>query len=422
MQESEIEQFDYSWSHFWQSKRREGATARHPIQMPCWITYLEADGKRIIKDNIAKSAMYGGVISSRGPRYCPSVEDKIIKFPDAERHQVFLEPEGHDTSELYVNGLSTSLPAPIQLEILRSVRGLSDVRMNRAGYAIEYDYYPPTQLDSSLQVKFVPGLYFAGQINGTTGYEEAAGQGLVAGMNAALATQHKRPLVLGRETSYIGVLIDDLVTRGVDEPYRLFTSRSEFRLTVRQDNALRRLGSIGLGLGIYSKPEEETIRTRLHHEDSALKLAETTSIRPEQAEPILSAAQSTQLSHPVKIVEVARRQDVSLQKLLQTVGVGGDIDDEALITADLEIKYAGYFERERVQAERMRRMGDFYLGADIEYGEMRSLSFEARQKLSNLRPSSLAQASRIPGVSPSDLQNLVIEIERRRRIGVTATR
>jgi tRNA uridine 5-carboxymethylaminomethyl modification enzyme len=217
-------------------------------------------------------------------------------------------------------------------------------------------------------------------------------------------------------------LIDDLVTRGVDEPYRLFTSRSEFRLTVRQDNALRRLGSIGLGLGIYSKPEEETIRTRLHHEDSALKLAETTSIRPEQAEPILSAAQSTQLSHPVKIVEVARRQDVSLQKLLQTVGVGGDIDDEALITADLEIKYAGYFERERAQAERMRRMGDFYLDADIEYGKMRSLSFEARQKLSNLRPSSLAQASRIPGVSPSDLQNLVIEIERRRRIGVTATR
>jgi tRNA uridine 5-carboxymethylaminomethyl modification enzyme len=419
MQESEIEQFDYSWSHFWQSKRRDGVVSRHPVQMPCWITYLEADGKRIIKDNIAKSAMYGGVISSRGPRYCPSVEDKIIKFPDAERHQIFLEPEGHDTSELYVNGLSTSLPAPVQLEILRSVRGLSDVRMNRAGYAIEYDYYPPTQLDSSLQVKSVPGLYFAGQINGTTGYEEAAGQGLAAGMNAALATQHKRPLILGRETSYIGVLIDDLVTRGVDEPYRLFTSRSEFRLTVRQDNALRRLGSIGLGLDIYSKPEEETIRTRLDHEDSALRLAETTSIRPDEAEPILSAAKSAQLSHPVKIVEVARRQDVSLQKLLQTVGVGGEIDDEALITADLEIKYAGYFERERAQAERMRRMGDFYLDVDIEYGEMRSLSFEARQKLANLRPSSLAQASRIPGVSPSDLQNLVIEIERRRRVAAT---
>jgi len=419
IQESEVEQFDYSWSHFWQSKRREGSAARHPVQMPCWITYLEADGKRIIKDNIEKSAMYGGVISSRGPRYCPSVEDKIVKFPEAERHQLFLEPEGHDTSELYVNGLSTSLPAPVQLEILRSVRGLSDVRMNRAGYAIEYDYYPPTQLDSSLQVKSVPGLYFAGQINGTTGYEEAAGQGLVAGVNAALATQHKRPLVLGRETSYIGVLIDDLVTRGVDEPYRLFTSRSEFRLTVRQDNALRRLGPIGVGLGIYSKPEEETIKTRLNHEDSALRLAETTSIRPEEAEPILSAARSAQLSNPVRVVEVARRQDVSLRKLFEAVGVGAEIDDEALVTADLEIKYAGYFERERAQAERMRRMGDFSLDAGIEYKEMRSLSFEARQKLSNLRPSSLAQASRIPGVSPSDLQNLVIEIERRRRLAAT---
>jgi tRNA uridine 5-carboxymethylaminomethyl modification enzyme len=420
IQESEIEQFDYSWSHFWQSKRREGAATRHPVQMPCWITYLEADGKRIIKDNIAKSAMYGGVISSRGPRYCPSVEDKIVKFPDAERHQLFLEPEGHDTSELYVNGLSTSLPAPVQLEILRSVRGLTDVRMNRAGYAIEYDYYPPTQLDSSLQVRSVPGLYFAGQINGTTGYEEAAGQGSVAGMNAALATQGERPLVLGRETSYIGVLIDDLVTRGVDEPYRLFTSRSEFRLTVRQDNALRRLGPIGLGLGIYTKPEEETIKTRLNHEDSALRLAETTSIRPDEAEPILLAAGSAQLSQAVRIVEVARRQDVSLQKLLEAVGAGTEIDGEALVTADLEIKYAGYFERERVQAERMRRMGDFSLEADIEYGEMRSLSFEARQKLTSLRPSSLAQASRIPGVSPSDLQNLVFEIERRRRVAATS--
>ncbi|MFL5549850.1 MAG: tRNA uridine-5-carboxymethylaminomethyl(34) synthesis enzyme MnmG, partial [Gemmatimonadaceae bacterium] len=419
IQESEIEQFDYSWSHFWPDKRRSGSTTRHPDQMPCWITHLEARGKAIIQENIGRSAMYGGAISSRGPRYCPSVEDKIVKFPEAERHQLFLEPEGHDTSELYVNGLSTSLPAAVQLEILRSVRGLADVRMNRAGYAIEYDYYPPTQLDASLQVKSVPGLYFAGQINGTTGYEEAAGQGVVAGFNAALASQDKQTLVLGRETSYIGVLVDDLITRGVDEPYRLFTSRSEFRLTVRQDNALRRLGSIGTAMEIYTDLERATIEKRLEDERSALHLAETTSIRPEQAASVLSAAGTSALSHSVRIVDLARRQDVSLTALFAAAGLESSLDAEALVTADLEIKYAGYFERERVQAARMQRMGDFSLDLDLNYTEMQSLSFEARQKLSIRKPRSLAQASRIPGVSPSDLQNLVIEIERRRRLATT---
>jgi tRNA uridine 5-carboxymethylaminomethyl modification enzyme len=415
IQTSEIEQFDYSWSHYWPAPRRQAEGTRHPEQLPCWITYLEAPGKQIIHDNIARSAMYGGAISSRGPRYCPSVEDKIVKFPDADRHQIFLEPEGHDTTELYVNGLSTSLPATVQMEILRSINGLENVAMTRAGYAIEYDFYPPTQLDPSLQVKALPGLYFAGQINGTTGYEEAAGQGVVAGLNAALATQEKAPVVLGRETSYIGVLIDDLVTRGVDEPYRLFTSRSEFRLTVRQDNALRRLGDIGLGLGIYSASEEAAITTRLEQEDSALVLANTVSIQPQQASPVLRAAESAQLPHSVKIVEVARRQEVSLRALFDAVGVGGDIDRAALVTADLEIKYAGYFERERLQADRMKRMGDFVLDTGLDYNEMQSLSFEARQKLGTLRPRSLAQASRVPGVSPNDLQNLVIEVERRRR-------
>ncbi|MFL5526197.1 MAG: tRNA uridine-5-carboxymethylaminomethyl(34) synthesis enzyme MnmG [Gemmatimonadaceae bacterium] len=419
IQESEIEQFDYSWSHFWPDKRRSGSTTRHPDQMPCWITHLEARGKAIIQENIGRSAMYGGAISSRGPRYCPSVEDKIVKFPEAERHQLFLEPEGHDTSELYVNGLSTSLPAAVQLEILQSVRGLADVRMNRAGYAIEYDYYPPTQLDASLQVKSVPGLYFAGQINGTTGYEEAAGQGVVAGFNAALASQDKQTLVLGRETSYIGVLVDDLITRGVDEPYRLFTSRSEFRLTVRQDNALRRLGSIGTAMEIYTDLERATIEKRLEDERSALHLAETTRIRPEQAASVLSAAGTSALSHSVRIVDLARRQDVSLTALFAAAGLESSLDAEALVTADLEIKYAGYFERERVQAARMQRMGDFSLDLDLNYTEMQSLSFEARQKLSIRKPRSLAQASRIPGVSPSDLQNLVIEIERRRRLATT---
>ncbi len=243
---SELDHFAYRWSHFWT------ASPRQPDQLPCWITYAGPETKQIIAQNIGRSAMYGGAIASRGPRYCPSVEDKIVKFPTADRHQLFLEPEGHDTTELYVNGLSTLLPAEVQLEALRSVPGLAAVRMTRAGYAIEYDYYPPTQLDATLAVKALQGLYFAGQINGTTGYEEAAGQGVVAGLNAGLSVQDRPPVILGRETSYIGVLVDDLVTRGVDEPYRLFTSRSEFRLTVRQDNALRRLAPVAMSLGLYA--------------------------------------------------------------------------------------------------------------------------------------------------------------------------
>ena len=263
VQNSEIEQFDYSWSHFWDAPRQHKGATRHPAQLPCLITYLGASGKNVIQTNLAKSAMYGGAIGARGPRYCPSVEDKVVKFPDADRHQIFLEPEGHDTSEMYVNGLSTSLPADVQLQVLRTIPGLEDVRMTRAGYAIEYDFFPPTQLDASLQVKAIAGLFFAGQINGTTGYEEAAGQGLVGGLNAGLQAMGRPPVFLGRETSYIGVLIDDLVSRGVDEPYRLFTSRSEFRLTVRQDNALRRLGAIGSALGLFTDRESRIVEQRL---------------------------------------------------------------------------------------------------------------------------------------------------------------
>lgn len=414
IQESEIEQFDYSWSSFWPIPRRTGDHTRHPTQLPCWITWLGPEGKQIITDNIKQSAMYGGAIASRGPRYCPSVEDKIVKFPDADRHQIFLEPEGHDTSELYVNGLSTSLPADVQLAILRSIPGLEQVRMNRAGYAIEYDYYPPTQLDPTLQVKAIAGLYFAGQINGTTGYEEAAGQGTVAGINAALATQQRAPLILGRHTSYIGVLIDDLVTRGVDEPYRLFTSRSEFRLTVRQDNALRRLAPIGLELGLYSNDERAIIERRFVAESSAYALAENTSIRPEQAAPILERAGSQPLTQSMKIVDVAKRQNVSLADLFHVTNVGQDLDLDATTTAELEIKYAGYFDRERTQADKLKRMGDFALPSDLDYSVMHSLTFEARQKLTAIRPATLAQASRIPGVNPNDLQNLLIEIERQK--------
>ncbi len=409
VQESELEQFGYRWSHF--VERLESLPQRS-----CWITYLEEPGKRLIRDNISRSAMYGGAITSRGPRYCPSVEDKIVKFPEAERHQIFLEPEGLDTAELYVNGLSTSLPADVQLAILRTIRGLERVRMTRAGYAIEYDYYPPTQLDATLQVRALHGLYFAGQINGTTGYEEAAGQGIIAGLNASRAALGKSPIVLGRETSYVGVLIDDLVTRGVDEPYRLFTSRSEFRLTVRQDNALRRLAPIGLDLGLFSERESMLIQQRFDAEDRAHEIAEQTSIRPEQASSVLETARSSPLAHSMRIAEVAKRQGISLVDLFAATGVGSDIDREALVTTELEIKYAGYFERERTQAEKMRRLGTFALDNDLPYGEMLSLSFEARQKLAALKPLTLAQAARIPGVSPTDLQNLVIEIEKRRRL------
>jgi tRNA uridine 5-carboxymethylaminomethyl modification enzyme len=358
--------------------------------------------------------MYGGAISSRGPRYCPSVEDKVVKFPAAESHQLFLEPEGHDTSEMYVNGLSTSLPAPIQLSILRTIPGLHDVRMTRAGYAIEYDYFSPTQLDVTLQVKALAGLFFAGQINGTTGYEEAGGQGVIAGINAALLTQGRDPLVLGRETSYIGVLVNDLVTRGVDEPYRLFTSRSEFRLTVRQDNALRRLAPTAIRLGLLSTDEQALATRRLAAEDDAVSLASATSVSPEKAAPLLGAAGSAALHHSIRISELVKRQGVSLSDLFRVAEVGHDLPLEAVVTAELEMKYAGYFERERRQAERMRTMGDFSLPTSLDYADMASLSFEAREKLSLIRPSSLALASRIPGITPSDLQNLVIEVGRRR--------
>jgi tRNA uridine 5-carboxymethylaminomethyl modification enzyme len=301
------------------------------------------------------------------------------------------------------------------------VRGLADVRMSRAGYAIEYDYYPPTQLDPTLAVRAVPGLYFAGQINGTTGYEEAAGQGAVAGLNAARAVQDRPPVVLGRETSYIGVLIDDLVTRGVDEPYRLFTSRSEFRLTVRQDNALARLAPVAEPLGLYTRDEARIVESRATAHSTARAIADATVVQPAEAAPLLEAAGSAPIAQPHRMVELARRQGVTLDALFARLSVGQDLPRDAVVTTDLEIKYEGYFERERIQADRMRRMGELSLAADLPYAQMQSLTHEARQKLLAIRPASLAQASRIPGVSPSDLQNLVVEVEKRRRRANGAT-
>ena len=413
-QESEISEFDFSWSHFWKSPRVSGGVTRHPPQLPCWITFLESAGKAIIKERVGESAMYGGAISTKGPRYCPSVEDKVVRFPLAERHQIFLEPEGHDTQEIYVNGMSTSLPAPVQLEVLRTIPGLEDVRMTRAGYAIEYDFYPPTQLDATLRVRALEGLYLAGQVNGTTGYEEAAGQGALAGLNAGLHATGRDPIILGRETSYLGVLVDDLVTKGVDEPYRLFTSRSEFRLTVRQDNALQRLSPIARELGLYSPAEDRIAAERSRDQLNALRLAAETSITPEAASAILRDAGSSPLPHSVKISEIARRQNVGLGHCFTAAGVGRGLSSDAVLTAELELKYAGYFERERTQAERLKKMGSFPLDESLPYPAMKSLSSEARQKLAAIKPANLAQASRVSGVSPSDLQNLVIEVERRK--------
>lgn len=412
-QESEIDLFDYSWSHFWTTPRRTADGAmRSPEQMPCWVGWLEEAGTELIAKHINESAMYGGAIASRGPRYCPSVEDKVVKFPDKVRHQLFLEPEGHDTSELYVNGLSTSLPAPVQLAVLRSVHGLEDVRMTRAGYAIEYDYYPPTQLWPSLGSRAIDGLFFAGQVNGTTGYEEAGGQGVMAGLNAARFTQEREPIVLGRESSYIGVLINDLTTRGVDEPYRLFTSRSEFRLTVRQDNALSRLAPVSEAAGLWQDAELEVLHARLGAVREALRLAEATSMSPAIADPILEAAGTRPLAHAVRAVELARRSEITLQVLFDAAGVGTELPRDAIVGAELEIKYAGYFERERLQANRLVAQGAVVLPPTLDYAAMRTLSIEARQKFERLKPGTLAQASAIPGISPADLQNLMLELRK----------
>jgi len=385
-----------------------------PRQLPCWITWAGEEVKEIIRAHLKESALYGGAISGRGPRYCPSVEDKIVKFPDAKRHQVFLEPEGLDTHELYVNGLSTSLPVPVQLEFLRAVPGLERAKMTRPGYAIEYDYYPPTQLTPWLETKAVEHLFFAGQINGTTGYEEAAGQGVVAGINAVRRIRGAEPVILGRDAAYIGVLVDDLVTRGVDEPYRLFTSRSEFRLLLRQDNALRRLAPLAERLGLLSAAEWRVAARRFEEEEELLRVARMTTITPAAAAAVL-ADTGTTLGEPERVASVARRPGVSLRALLEAAGVTVATDDAAVVSAAIDLKYEGYLAREREAAARLAELAAFALPADLPYLELQSLATEARQKLDRIRPTSLSQAARIPGVSPSDLHNLVVETARWRR-------
>jgi len=385
-----------------------------PRQVPCGITWAGEAAKQVIRATLGQSALYGGAIASRGPRYCPSVEDKIVKFPHAARHQVFLEPEGLDTHEIYLNGLSTSLPVRAQLEILRTIPGLEHARLTRPGYAIEYDYFPPTQLTPWLESKAVERLFFAGQVNGTTGYEEAAGQGVIAGINAVRRVRGDEPVLLGRDDAYIGVLVDDLVTRGVDEPYRLFTSRAEFRLLLRQDNALRRLLPLAERLGLLSDDERRIATQRMRDEERAIAVAHEVTVTPAQLREAVPAHREV-LAEPDRVARVVRRPGVTLGPLLAATGRGDGLPLEAVEAAEVELKYEGYLARERAAAQRLAELADFTLAADLPYPEFRSLSIEAREKLQRVRPASLAQAGRIPGISPSDLHNLVLEAMRRGR-------
>lgn len=386
-------------------------------QRPCYITYTNTDVHDKLREGFDRSPMFNGRIKSVGPRYCPSIEDKIDRFATKDRHQIFAEPEGWNTIEYYVNGFSTSLPQETQFEALRLVPGFESVKFFRPGYAIEYDYFPPTQIQHTLETKCVEGLFFAGQINGTTGYEEAGCQGLIAGINAALKVQEKEPFILKRNESYIGVLIDDLITKGTKEPYRMFTSRAEYRTLLRQDNADLRLTEKGYKLGLAS--EERILRMHEKKEKAAelILFLEETSVTPGEADPILRKKNSAPAKQKDKIFKILKRPHVDLKDLLEIKRINDFVekqgfDSEEMEQAEIQIKYSGYIEKEKRNADKLNRLENLHIPKDFEYRNLNGMSIEARQKLSDIQPVTVSQASRISGVSPADISALLVHLGR----------
>ncbi len=386
-------------------------------QKLCHMTYTSLDVHDILREGFDRSPMFNGRIKSIGPRYCPSIEDKINRFADKERHQLFVEPEGWDTVEVYVNGFSTSLPEDIQFKALRSVAGFENVKFFRPGYAIEYDYFPPTQLKHTLETKLVEGLYFAGQINGTTGYEEAASQGLMAGINAALKVKEQEPMILKRDEAYIGVLIDDLITKGTEEPYRMFTSRAEYRTLLRQDNADNRLTPKSFAIGLASEKRMRRMEEKFTASDKMVAFFKETSITMTEANPVLEAKGSAPMDQSDKMFKVFSRPQIDLEDFLKFDKVANyvfenNLDREILEQAEIQVKYSGYIEKERNNADKLTRLEDVKIPENFDYNKIKSMSIEAKQKLSKIRPITISQASRISGVSPSDVSVLLIHMGR----------
>ena len=386
-------------------------------QRSCHMTYTSDIVHDLLKEGFDRSPMFNGRIQSIGPRYCPSIEDKINRFADKERHQIFVEPEGWNTVEYYINGFSTSLPEDVQFKALRAVKGFENVRFFRPGYAIEYDYFPPTQLKYSLETKLISNLFFAGQINGTTGYEEAASQGLMAGINASLSVNDKEPFILRRDEAYIGVLIDDLITKGTEEPYRMFTSRAEYRTLLRQDNADIRLTQKGYDLGIASKQRLERMLAKQQKSQQLISFFKKQSVKPEHANPVLGTKKSSPIKQSDKVFKIFSRPNITINDVFQFPGVKdyvskNQLDDEVIEQAEIQVKYSGYIEKERSNADKLTRLEYVRIPANFDYNKIQSMSYEAREKLGSIQPQTVAQASRISGVSPNDISVLLVYMGR----------